>query len=375
VPQGGGDRDQRRRQREPPRAVSPQRLHSLQRRDQRLHRGKPVVRVTLQAALEEPHQRPRQVAPTRRPQPRPDAVRDHLHRVAQERPAPVQRLVQGHAEAELIGATGGGAAAKQLGCHVGRRAAQAARSRGAGGCRFTARRHHRQAEVGDDGATVHADQHVLRLEVAVDDPAEMRSVQAGTGLGEAGTHLAPGAPPAAQPLAQGLAADELHDQEGLAVLHPGLVQGDDVAVRQPGDRLRLAQPGPVWRVRMQELDRHLSPQPGILRGIHHAGGTGTQHRVQEEAPETETASSGPRRHRRPGFVAAAGQLAHQAPAIAAAGQMMFQPAGPPHRPGSVRESGNLAVARTGGAGRRASWCSGRRGHRLPAVLRPRLPQQ
>jgi hypothetical protein len=111
----------------------------------------------------------------------------------------------------------------------------------------------REAEVEDADAAVAADEHVARLEVAVDDAGVVGGGEASAGLDEHGDDLAPGAFFMAQPAAQGAALDQLHGDEDLALKLADLVDGDDVGVREAGERLRLAQQAAAARRALSEL--------------------------------------------------------------------------------------------------------------------------
>jgi hypothetical protein len=101
-----------------------------------------------------------------------------------ERVHAVERLPQRHAERELIGSGSDGFARELLGCHVSRRTQERARSRG-GVVRCTivlvrvgVLRDVDEPEVGDQRARSFVDEHVVRLEVPVDEPAVVDRGQA-----------------------------------------------------------------------------------------------------------------------------------------------------------------------------------------------------
>ena len=99
----------------------------------------------------------------------------------------------------------------------------------------------REAEVHDAHRAVAADQHVLGLEVAVDEPGGVRGREPRAGGDEDVEDLAQGARPLGQPLGERPALDELHRDEDLAAERADVVHDDDVRVREPRHRLRLAQ--------------------------------------------------------------------------------------------------------------------------------------
>jgi transcriptional regulator with AAA-type ATPase domain len=189
-------------------------------------------------------------------------------------------------------------AAVLLGRHVARRTGD---RRGLAAGQRGLRRHRAdQAEVGDARAAVAADQHVVRLEVAVDQASVVRGGQAAAGLDEAVADLAPAARRGGEPRTQRAAIDQLHRQVDPAVGHAGLVHRDDVGMRQPRHRLRLAdQLGIAGRrsTRAQHLERELAIEHRIVGGDHPAGAA-----LAERAQDHEPAHAGrvglrPRRDR------------------------------------------------------------------------------
>jgi hypothetical protein len=89
-----------------------------------------------------------------------------------------------------------------------------------------------------------ADDHVLRLDVAVDDPVGVgvgeRVAQVGADLG----HVAIREPALRGQLVDGGPLHELADEEGVTISLPELVQGDDSRMTEAGGRLGLAQDAP-----------------------------------------------------------------------------------------------------------------------------------
>jgi hypothetical protein len=125
------------------------------------------------------------------------------------------------------------------------------------------------AEVGDPGPAVLADQDVLGLEVAVDQAGAVRGRQPFARLDERAQDLAAVARPLLEPLAQGLTADVLHGDEEPLTEGSRVVDRDDVRVRQPRHRLRLTQKARprVLPDLLQELDRHLPVEVGVVGGV------------------------------------------------------------------------------------------------------------
>ena len=145
---------------------------------------------------------------------------DRVHRlggrVAAERALARQHLVEDRAEREDVGARVGGLAAHLLGRHVAERAQHDARApcrRSAAGGSSPASpprvRQLRQPEVEDLDAAVLRHEHVLRLQVAVDDALLVRRGQAVGDLHGEVDGLAGREPAAGQSAAQRLAFEQL----------------------------------------------------------------------------------------------------------------------------------------------------------------------
>ena len=105
--------------------------------------------------------------------------------------------------------------------------------------------------------------------------------------------------PLLEPFEQGLALDELHDEEGDALDFVQLEDGGDVGVRQRGQSLRLGpKPGEVRRVflemRMDDLERDLTVQLGIARAVHLAHPAGAKDRQHFIGTDPRAWSQGPR---------------------------------------------------------------------------------
>jgi hypothetical protein len=133
----------------------------------------------------------------------------------------------------------------------------------------------RQPEVRDPHPAVVAHEHVLGLEVAVNDARGVRGGDAPAGVDEEVSHLAPRARRRAQPCPKRAATDELHREEHLVAKGPGVMHLNHVGVRKPRHGLRLPQEPrgegvrrPHMRgVRPQELQRHLPIQLGVIGAV------------------------------------------------------------------------------------------------------------
>jgi hypothetical protein len=199
-------------------------------------------------------------------------VRELVRGEACERTLAVQRLPQRDAERELIRGRTEPIADVLLGCHVGGRAEHetvlgephvgAPRSRSVGGIGP------REAEVQDARAAVLADDHILRLEVPVDDPLAMSGQQAASRLREHADDLRPPMRRLAQPAIEAEPPHEFQRDVNIAAVRVDVVDRHDVRVLQSCQRLRLTdepRARPVARSRAQELERDHAVQTGIVR--------------------------------------------------------------------------------------------------------------
>ena len=147
-------------------------------------------------------------------------------------------LVEHQRQRVDVGLGAGGAPLGLLGRHVGE------------GADDVAGRGQRRA-VGEAGdAEVHqlrprlavlGDEHVLRLDVAVDDRARVGMVERLAEIGADLADLAVAEVAVAVEPGQGLAVDQLGDEQGVAVLLAHLVEGDDPGMVEARRGLRLAQ--------------------------------------------------------------------------------------------------------------------------------------
>ena len=111
------------------------------------------------------------------------------------------------------------------------------------------------------------DEHVVGLEVPVHHAGGVGRHQPAPGREEPLEHRPPRARPRPQPLAQGLAPDQLHRDEDLAAVLAGVVDPDHVGVLELGHRPGLAEQAlPVRRVAdvgAHHLDRDAAAQVGV----------------------------------------------------------------------------------------------------------------
>ena len=138
-----------------------------------------------------------------------------------------------------------------------------------------------QTKVENLGVAALGDKDVCRLDVAVNDALRVCGIQSiGDVAGQRQQRFGvDGA--ALDAMLQGLAVEELHGDEGLAVGLTDIVNGADIGVIERGGGLGLAlKPGQSLRVFGdfigQELQRHKTPQAGILGFVHHAHAAAAQ---------------------------------------------------------------------------------------------------
>jgi hypothetical protein len=129
-----------------------------------------------------------------------------------------------------------------------------------------------KTEVENLHSPVGEQEDVLGLQVAVDDAALVRRGEPGGDLRRDLHGLARRRRSAVQALAQRLAEEELHDRERLVALPADVVDGEDVGMREGGDRLRLAleageRVGARREMRRQHLERHVALEPRVARPI------------------------------------------------------------------------------------------------------------
>jgi hypothetical protein len=267
------------RRREPP---PPDRLRiALQIAEQAIHRGIARLRVHLEAAQDH---RPQ---PSRHLRPRRHLAEGRPH----ERPLAVERLEEGHAEAELVGTGVHRDPPELLGCHVGG-SAEDQTPFGGKSRQLATRLWSRlgEPEVGNAHPAVPPQKDVLGLEIAMDQSGGVRGGETAPGGKEASQDLTPGPggrPQPPEPLPQSLPFDQLHGHEHPVAERPGVVHRHHVRIGEPGQRLRLAQQPQAVRIaaeaiRPQQLQRYPAVELGVVRGIDHphaAGPDAVEHYV------------------------------------------------------------------------------------------------
>ena len=147
------------------------------------------------------------------------------------------------------------------------------------------------AEVDDPSAAVVTDQHVARLEVAMDDPRGVRSGEAARRLDEDLDDFTDAARSRREPRAEVRAAHELLREVDPVAVGADVVNRDDVRVRDAGDRLRLALEARehlrLREVGADELERDLAVELWVIRGPHDAHAASSERLEQRESADRD----------------------------------------------------------------------------------------
>jgi hypothetical protein len=203
---------------------------------------------------------------------------DHLGQTGgRERRPPGDHLEQRAAERVDVGAVVDvGRAPALLGRHVRWRAHDRAGlgpRRGLGGQELGDPEVEDLHALAADDLGVGHQEHVLRLEVAMDDALGVRRGQRGGDLPRQAQRVAHRQRPAGQPRVERLAVQELHDQERAAVAVVAEVEHrDDAGVDDRGRGPRLVEEPhddvrSVRQTRVQDLDRGRSPEQAVLAEV------------------------------------------------------------------------------------------------------------
>ena len=200
-------------------------------------------------------------------------------------------------------------AAEQLGGHVRRRAREHLDPRERAGARRWGGEQPGDPEVRDPRAPIRPDQHVLGLEVAMDDAARVRGGQPAPGLHEHVEDLRDRATGRGEVGPEIGAVDELHHQEWVVAVAPDLEHRDHVRVRELGHHARLDQPivwpagvaqvqGAMgvelrgWRERLEDLDRDPPIELRVPRAIHRPHAATASAGLDQEALDAITWPAG-----------------------------------------------------------------------------------
>ena len=200
-----------------------------------------------------------------------DSIEDFRQGRGRERLFSGEELVGERSQRKDVGARVGLPAQNLLGRHVVGRAHDLA-SRGQRRLRDV-----REPEVEELDLAVFGQKDVSGLHVPVNDAPAVR-------MGEAAAHFTQDAHlllqgqvlARAKPLAQVLAAEELHDDVDTVLLLAQLENGDHVPVLEVGDEARFAEEAldrllPLQAVDRLLLDRHLSFEHRVDRAVYDAG--------------------------------------------------------------------------------------------------------
>ena len=197
-------------------------------------------------------------------------------------------LVEHQRQRVDVGLGTGGAALGLLGRHVGEGADDVAGrgQRGAVGEVGDAEVHQLRPRLPFALALGHL--HVLRLDVAVDDPARVGMVE---GLAEIGADLADlavGELAGVGEPGQGRALDQLGDEQGVAVLLAHLIEGDDAGMVEPRRGLGLAQHPPSrLAALLDRLDRDRTLEATVPGLVDDAEPAAADAALDQEAVEHE----------------------------------------------------------------------------------------
>jgi hypothetical protein len=201
-----------------------------------------------------------------------------------------QHLVQHGAARVDVGARVRALVDDDLGGEVGDGADEGAAGGGGGGGHGAG-----QAEVGDLHLAVGGDQHVLGLDVAMDEAGRVRGRQGHEHLGEqlerpAGLH----GRLVAHQVAQRAAGNVLHHQVGDLAVGALVEDGHDVTMVQLGGCLRLALEAlgerlVVTEAVVHDLDGHLATE-SLVGGLEDAGHAAARDALADEVTPVEDAA-------------------------------------------------------------------------------------
>ncbi len=179
-------------------------------------------------------------------------VHQGVGRVAGEGKLAEHHLVEHDAQRVDVRADVHQFAAPLLGGHVGRGAQDAAR----GGELGRPGEHLGDAEVGQVGVVALVEQHVVRLQVAVDDALFVGEGQRTGDLAEHPRRQRQRQRPARQAVVQAATAYGLHDDVDVLAFAPEVNDRQDVRVLQAGDELRLVLEAGDELLVVGQLSRH-----------------------------------------------------------------------------------------------------------------------
>jgi hypothetical protein len=143
----------------------------------------------------------------------------------------------------------------------------------------------REAEIHDARTAVGREQHVRWCEIEVNDAFAMSGGDRGGKLARDAHRLDEREACAIDPIAQRGTVDVLHDDVRAALVLADLVDRDDIGMREPRRRARLAPQ--ITATRVRELDGDTTTEPTIDREIHHAEAAGTEPANHLELPDPQ----------------------------------------------------------------------------------------
>ena len=194
-----------------------------------------------------------------------------------ERAASREHLVEDAAEREDVGAMIAALPANLFGRHVADRAEHDARfgrgrHRGCVGRRERVRGLSRQTEIEDLDRAVAADEHVVRLQIAMRDVLVMRGREAAGNLSGDGDRLPRRQCAGGEPGTERLTLEQLHYRIADALAPADVVQGQDVGMGQHRDGPRFAlEAGERFGIGgdglRHDLDGDVASEPAVVRAI------------------------------------------------------------------------------------------------------------
>jgi hypothetical protein len=140
------------------------------------------------------------------------------------------------------------------------------------------------------------EEHVVRLEIAVDHASPVRDLHSGARLAGDAPSLHRAQWPSLEPVCQRFAAEQLHREEGAAQVLVQVEDTDDAGMIELASNRQLpaeavGNPGFLREVSVQHLDRHLAPGHAIARSVDLGDSARTQP-VQQFEPRSQDGAGG-----------------------------------------------------------------------------------